>query len=95
MQAALHPSRLPNYTRMMIEQTDRVSSTWKEGEVVDMLVESRKIALLIIMQTLFTKDIRDDLARLWNPILKAIKFISPGMWILWRRIPRPGYKKAL
>ena len=95
MEAPLHPSRLPNYTRLMIQQTDRVSSTWKDGEVVDMLVEGRKIALLIIMQTLFTKDAWDDLPRLWNPILKAIKFISPGMWILWRTIPRPGYKKAL
>ena len=95
MEAPLHPSRLPSYTRMMIEQTDRVSSMWRDGEVVDMLVESRKIALLIIMQTLFSKDVWDDLPRLWNPILKAIKFISPGMWILWRNMPRPGYRKAL
>ena len=95
MEVSLHPSRLPNYSRMMIEETDRVSSTWKDGEAVDMLVESRRIALLIIMQTLFSRDAWDDLPRLWNPILKAIKFISPGMWILWRRIPRPGYKKAL
>jgi cytochrome P450 len=95
MEAPLHPSRLPSYTRAMIEQTDRVSSMWKEGEVFDMLVEGRKIALLIVMQTLFTKDVWDDLPRIWNPILKAIKFISPGMWVLWRNIPRPGYRKAL
>ena len=95
MEPPLHPSRLPGYTQMMIEQTDRVSSTWKDGEVVDMLVEGRKIALLIIMQTLFTRDVWNDLARLWDPILKAIKFISPGAWILWRKIPRPGYRKAL
>ena len=95
MEPALHPSRLPNYTRMMIEQTDRVSATWKDGEEIDILVEGRKIALLIIMQTLFTKDVWDDLPHLWQPILNAIKFISPGMWILWRNIPRPGYKKSL
>jgi cytochrome P450 len=95
MQAPLHPSRLPSYTNMMIEQTDRVSSMWKDGEEIDMLVEGRKIALLIIMQALFSKDVWEDLARLWNPILKAIKFISPGMWVLWRNIPRPGYKRAL
>jgi cytochrome P450 len=95
MQAPLHPSSLPKYTRMMIEQTDRVSSMWKDGEVIDMLVEGRKIALLIIMQALFSKDMWEELARLWNPILKAIKFISPGMWVLWRHIPRPGYKSAL
>jgi cytochrome P450 len=95
MEPALHPSRLPNYTRMMIEQTDRVSATWKDGEVIDMLVEGRKIALLIVMQTLFTKDVWDDLPHLWQPILNAIKFISPGMWIFWRNIPRPGYRKSL
>jgi cytochrome P450 len=95
MEAPLHPSKLPSYTRMMIGQTDRVSSTWKDGEVVDMLVEGRKIALLIIMQTLFTKDVWNDLPQIWDPILKAIKYISPGLWIFWRNMPRPGYKKSL
>lgn len=95
MEPPLHPSRLPNYTSMMIEQTDRVSSTWKDGETVDMLVESRKIALLIIMQTLFSRDAWDDLPHIWNPILRAIKFISPGMWIIWRKMPRFGFRKPL
>ncbi len=95
MEAPLHPSRLPNYTHMMTEQTDRVSSTWKDGEVVDMLVEGRKIALLIILQTLFSRDAWDDLPDIWNPILKSIKFISPGMWIFWRTMPRPGFRKPL
>src|SRR3989304_2054418 len=79
MESPLHPSKLSNYTETMIGQTDRVASTWKNGETVDMLVESRKIALLIIMQTLFSKDAWDDLPRIWNPILKAIKYISRGM----------------
>src|SRR5215217_5262980 len=39
MEEPLHPSQLPNYTHRMLRQTDRVSSTWKDGEVVDMLVE--------------------------------------------------------
>ena len=95
MEPPLHPSQLSNYTRMMIEQTDRVSSTWQEGETVDMLVEARKIALLIIMQALFSKDVWDDLPRIWTPIRKAIQYISPGIWILWRRIPRVGFKKYL
>ena len=95
MEPPLHPSRLPHYTQMMIEQTDRVSSLWKVGEVVDMLVESRKIALLIIMQTLFSKDVWNDLPRIWTPIHKAIQYISPGMWIFWRKIPRPGLKRHM
>lgn len=95
MEPPLHPSRLPDYTQMMIQQTDRVSSQWKDGETVDMLVESRKIALLIIMQTLFSKDVWDDLAMIWKPILKAIEYISPGAWIIWRNIPRFGFRKPL
>ena len=95
MEPSLHPSRLPNYTQMMLDQTDRVSSAWKNGDIVDMLVESRKIALLIIMQTLFSRDAWEDLPRIWTPILKAIQYISPGPWILWRHVPRPGYRKYL
>jgi cytochrome P450 len=60
-----------------------------------MLVAGRRIALLIIMETLFSRDAWDDLPRIWNPVLKAIEFISPGPWIFWRRIPRPGYRRPL
>jgi cytochrome P450 len=95
MEPPLHPARLPDYTQMMISQTDRVTSQWQDGETVDMLVESRKIALLIIMQTLFSKNVWDDLPRIWNPILKSIKYISPGLWIIWRNIPRFGFRKPL
>ena len=95
MEPPLHPSQLPSYTQMMLAQTDRVSSLWKDGETVDMLIEGRKIALLIIMRALFGKDVWHDLPRIWTPILKAIRFISPGAWIFWRRMPRPGFKKDL
>lgn len=95
MGSALHPSVLPEYKQMMIEQTDRVTAVWKDGQIVDMLIESRKIALLIIMQTLFSKDVWDDLQRIWTPVLKAIQYISPGAWIFWRKMPRIGYKRHL
>src|SRR5512133_3663891 len=41
MEPSLHPSRLPGYTQMMIAQIDHVTSTWKDGQTVDMLVEGR------------------------------------------------------
>ncbi len=78
METPLHPSRLPSYTQMMIDQTDRVPAHWKDGDTVDMLVESRKIALLIIMQTLFSRDAWEDLPHIWTPVLKSIQYISPG-----------------
>ncbi len=95
MEPALHPSRLPEYSEIMIRQTDRVAAQWKDGETVDMLIESRKIALLIIMETLFSRDVWDDLPHIWKPILKSIEYISPGPWILWRNFPRFGFRKHL
>lgn len=95
MEPSLHPGKLSDYADMMSAQTDRVTSTWQNGQTIDMLVESRKIALLIIMNALFSVDAWDDLPRIWIPILKTIEFISPGPWIFWRKIPRPGYRKHL
>jgi len=95
METPLHPSRLPGYTPMMIEQTDQVTAAWKDGQTIDLLVEGRKIALLIIMQALFSRDAWNDLPGIWNPIVKTIEYISPGPWILWRKIPRPGFRMPL
>ena len=95
MEPPVHPSRLADYTSQFILHTDRVSSQWKDGEVVDMLVESRKIAMLIIMDTLFSKDVWHDLPHIWKPILKSIEYISPGAWVIWRKIPRFGFQKPL
>ncbi len=95
MEPSLHPAVLPGYTQIIIAQTDRVTAAWGDGQVVDLLIEARKIALLIILEALFSVDARDDLPRIWTPILKAIEYVSPGAWILWRSIPRPGYGKYL
>lgn len=95
MEPALHASRVAGYTDLMLHHTDKVSAQWREGEIIDMLTESRKIALLIIMDTLFSKDVWHDVEKIWKPVLKSIKYISPGAWILWRKIPRFGFRKPL
>jgi cytochrome P450 len=75
--------------------TNQVCQTWQEGEVRDMLVEMRKVALLILFGTLFRVDITSDLNRLWHPILHLIEYISPGWWIIFPKMPRhPKYKQA-
>lgn len=95
MDKPLSPGHLSQYVDMILRHTERVSATWQNGQMIDMLVESRKIALLIIMDALFGVDIHNDLPRLWQPILKTIEFISPGPWVLFRHIPRSGFKKHL
>lgn len=95
LEPALRGAHLEAYAPAMIGHTDQVIDTWRSGEQQDMLVEMRRIALLILMGTLFDVDFRSDLERMWQPILRAIDYISPGLWIVWPGIPRPGYRQAL
>ncbi len=93
MQPSLIPGILPAYFDLMLDKVKIVTSSWQDGQIVDMLVECRKITLLIVMEALFSVDAWKDIPRIWKPILKSIEYISPGSWIIWRKIPRPGYKK--
>ncbi len=79
----------------MQKYTDRVMADWTDGSVQDMLVEMRRVALLIFMGTLLNVEFGPDMERMWKPILRTIKYISPGLWIIWPDMPRFGYKKAL
>ena len=66
-------------------ETDRVQAMWRSGQPYDMLVEMRKLALLIFERIYFSHDLLPEMDRLWEPILKTLDYISPGLWIM-----RPG-----
>ena len=74
--------------------TDQVTANWRSGETYDMLVEMRKLALLILMGTTFKVDFAPDLERLWQPILDLLEYISPGIWILWAGAPTSKQTQA-
>ncbi|MGE5223655.1 MAG: cytochrome P450 [Omnitrophica WOR_2 bacterium] len=92
---SLHKSLLSGYGDIMVRCTDRVTSAWKGRAVVDMLAEMRRLALMILMECLFDVDIGPDLQVLWQSILHTLAYISPGAWVFWPGIPRPGYQKHL
>ncbi|MEZ4515970.1 MAG: cytochrome P450 [Chloroflexota bacterium] len=92
----LHRRVLPQYIEIMGYCTDQVLEAWQATTTpVDMLVEMRQIALLILTKTLFSEDFRLEIDRLWHAILGTLRYISPGAWVLWRDIPRPGYQAAI
>ncbi len=95
MEPPLHKPRAMQQIPVIQAQTDRVLDGWADGSTQDMLVEMRQVALLIFMAALLDVEFGPDLARLWSPILRAIKYISPGLWIVWPGAPRFGYRQAL
>ena len=95
MNPALHKRMLDSYIAGMVAGTRQVMGSWVDGQAVDMLVEMRRAALLILLETLFKVDFSPDMERLWKAILKTLEYISPGLWMFWRGIPRPQYQDAL
>lgn len=83
------------YIPKMWAYTNAVTAEWRAGETRDMLVEMRRVALLILMGCLFRVEIGPDMERLWHPILKLLDYISPGAWIVFPNLPRPTYRNAI
>lgn len=79
----------------MWRYTNELTREWREGETRDMLIEMRRLALLILMGCLFRVEFAPDMERLWQPILKVLDYISPGVWILFPHLPRPTYRNAI
>ncbi|HET8906043.1 MAG TPA: cytochrome P450 [Ktedonobacterales bacterium] len=91
---ALHRSLFEGFAQTMGQSVDRVSGQWHEGSVIDLLGEMRRIALLTLMESLFAEDIGPHIETLWSDILRTIRYISPGPWLLWPDMPRLGYRRA-
>lgn len=94
LQPALHKQMLGGYVDAMVRRTDQISARWQDDVPQDMLVEMRKVAQLILMDTLFGIDYTPEMRRLWWSVLYLIRFISPGLWMFWHGVPRPNYKTA-
>ena len=95
MEPVLLKPQVVHHVPAMLAYTDRVTAGWADGATQDMLVEMRRLALLIFMGTLVDVEFGPDMDRLWRPILRAIKYISPGLWIILPNMPRFGYRAAL
>ncbi len=95
MNPPLHRRQVQLHVDGMSRYTDIVLDRWQDGQQLDMLVEMRKVALLILMGSLFGVEFEADMERMWAPILKSIDYISPGIWLVWANAPRFGYERPL
>lgn len=91
---ALHRRAVDGYALAMVSGTDQITGQWGRSQVVDMLVEVRRMALVILMETLFSVDFSPEINRLWQAILRLMGYISPGLWLIWSGAPHRGYASA-
>lgn len=90
---ALHRQQVSGYIDKMWRRTGQVMEAWQPGKTYDMLVEMRRVALLIVMDTLFDVDMMPDLDRLFPAILDLLKYISPGLWLVGG--PRKHFRNSI
>jgi cytochrome P450 len=95
MEPLLQRPQVMGHVESMWRYTDDVTAGWQGGATVDMLVEMRRVALLILVGTLFGVELGPRLDSLWPSILRLLEYIGPGLWIVWPSMPRPGYKRAI
>ncbi len=95
MTPGLHHRLFERFVGAMWRTTDLVTSRWRDGAQIQVLDEMRRIALGIVTETLFGDDVSRQVDQLWRAILQTIRYISPGPWVIWPEIPRPGYGRAL
>lgn len=92
---SLHRRMLNGYAEAILERTDQLSAEWSAERPIDLLHQMRRLTLLVLVDNLFGADLSAELDRLWRPILRTLRYIGPGAWLLWRDVPRPGYRRAL
>ncbi len=90
---ALHRKQVEGYIEKMWKWSHAVTISWQPVTTYNMLVEMRRLALLIVMDTLFAIDMTPDLDRILPAILDILKFISPGVWLLGAR--RKNFTKSI
>jgi cytochrome P450 len=95
MSPPLHREMVATYVPEMAGCADKIIDAWHDNARLDFLVEMRRVALVILMDTLFGIDVVPDLRDLWQPILKALRYISPGLWMFWPGMQRSGFRRAL
>ena len=94
-QPAFHRQRISAYGDVMVEYTQRMLSTWKPGEVRDIHRDMMRLALEIVVKTLFNADVSNDADKVGDVLSRLVKpFASQATlkWIADNRLPTPTHR---
>jgi cytochrome P450 len=89
-QPAFHRQRISAYGDVMVDYTRRMLATWKSGEVRDIHRDMMRLALEIVVKTLFNADVSNDADKVGDVLSRLVKpFASQATlkWIADNRLP--------
>ena len=96
LQPFFHQRRVDTYARTMVEQAERVSARWEDGQVVDAHREMARLTLAIVGRTLFDADVEGEAAEIGVALTDALDSIKtlmvPGSSAL-EALPIPAMRR--
>lgn len=69
-QPVFHQQRIANYGEVMVEYTQSLLETWRDGETRDIHADMMRLTLNIVMKTIFDQDVTDEAA---NHVAHAVE----------------------
>jgi cytochrome P450 len=95
-QPAFHRQRISGYGDVMVEYTDRLISSWSNGETRDIHQEMMRLTLEIVVKTLFNADVSGDAAKVERALAQIVKPFSAQAtlkWIIDNRLPTRTHRR--
>lgn len=96
IQPAFHHSRIEGYAATMVARTERMLSTWREGEIRDIHEDMMRLTLEIVAGALFSTEIRSEEDRIAAALNTLMQLSTGGRLLLpeaFRRIPTPNNRR--
>jgi cytochrome P450 len=95
IQPAFHRSRIAEYAESMVEFADKMSSSWSDGDVLDIDKEMMHLTLQIVGKTLFSANVEDDADDVGNAMTTVSKLfdfllLPYSEWLQKLPLPQTG-----
>ena len=88
-QPVFHQKRITDYGEVMVDYTNKMLATWRDGEIRDINVDMMRLTFNIVMKTLFSSDVSQERAR---DVAKAMSVAAE--WFLARRKSPVSFPEA-
>ncbi|HLW78565.1 MAG TPA: cytochrome P450 [Terriglobia bacterium] len=100
LQPAFHHDRIAEYSRVMVERTERMLATWGDGEVRDVHQDMSSLTLEIIAQVLFGSTIASQTEQIGEALRVFFEQFDErfGLYSIPEWVPTPGnlrYRMAI
>ncbi len=80
LQPAFHREQIASYAGIMSAESERISSCWRAGQVIDVRKEMRRLTLAIAGESLFGADFResaDQVADVLQRVARRSRWLAP------------------